>query len=307
MHRFYGSGGWCDDRRRLAARVSRIGIRFLVAGLVVWAHPAAAQDGGAADPCRNGIVVPEPQVHAGLVADCEVLWGLRGQWDLSRLNWNLDTPISQWQAVTVSDSGVTQLLLDQRRLGGAIPADLGQLSELESLSLQSNDLTGDIPPELGRLTILQYLDLSENGLTGEIPPEMGRLARLEYLDLSNNDLTGEIPVMGRLAGLEYLDLSDNDLTGGIPPELGQLARLKELDLSHNRLSGPVPPELIELLRQNPEIVVAFSDNEMICVPDSTFAIGDLPVCPPPPAASTSPAAAAGAIGGQDILDGPWLG
>ena len=139
------------------------------------------------------------------------------------------------------------LRLHRNNLTGGIPAELGDLANLQWLSLDDNYLTGGIPPELGKLVSLKVLDLSSNYLTGEIPPELGDLASLERLALWFNNLTGEIPRwLGDLANLERLALSDNGLTGGIPAELGKLVSLKVLDLSSNNLTGEIPPELGDL-------------------------------------------------------------
>ena len=76
---------------------------------------------------------------------------------------------------------------------GEIPPEIGQLTNLESLVLNSNQLTGEIPPEIGNLTNLTYLNMGYNQLTGEIPPEIGNLTNLTYLSLHSNLLTGVIP------------------------------------------------------------------------------------------------------------------
>ena len=54
-----------------------------------------------------------------------------------------------------------------------------------------NQLTGEIPAELGSLTNLKRLYLNSNQLTGEIPAELGDLAWNGCG--SDNQLTGEIP------------------------------------------------------------------------------------------------------------------
>ena len=46
-----------------------------------------------------------------------------------------------------------------------------------------NQLTGGIPAELGNLANLQHLYLSGNELTGAIPAELGNLANLQRLSL----------------------------------------------------------------------------------------------------------------------------
>lgn len=229
-----------------------------------WAEPVAAQDGEAAELCRNGVVADPPV--PGLVADCEVLWVLRDQLNLSSLNWNADTSIWQWRGVTTR---ITRTLRDYR---------------VTHLRLSFGGLSGAIPAELGQLDSLQVLDLSYNDLTGEIPPELGQLASLQVLDLSHNDLTGEIPPeVVQLAGLRSLNLSHNRLSGPLPPELSEIVLRPEgkVDLSHNRLSGPLPPELSEMLLQNPEVRISvnLSGNEMICVPDwPSFAFVGGPIC-----------------------------
>ncbi len=117
-------------------------------------------------------------------------------------------------------------------LTGNIPAELGDLENLEYLDLWNNELSGEIPSELGDLTNLEWLFLHSNGLSGEIPEELGDLENLEWLYLYNNDLSGEIPEeLGDLTNLESLWLSRNDLSGEIPGELGDLTHLECLYLS----------------------------------------------------------------------------
>jgi hypothetical protein len=109
------------------------------------------------------------------------------------------------------------------------------------LSLPGLSLAGAIPPELSNCTNLQSLDLSSNALSGAIPTELSKLLNLAVLNLSANALSGAIP--RELAGCAYLnviDLHANQLSGPIPDELGLLVRLSAFDVSYNRLSGPVP-------------------------------------------------------------------
>ena len=170
-------------------------------------------------------------------------------------NWLTDRPISEWEGVTVDDSGrVTVLWFVSNKLTGPIPPELGLLTQLRRLILSDNDLTGPIPPELGRLTQLQELNISSAAatifagvrgqLTGPIPPELGALTKLKRLDLGFNELSGLIPPeLGALTNLQWLYLYSNELSGPIPPELGALTQLRVLQLSDNSLTGPIPPEL----------------------------------------------------------------
>ena len=187
-------------------------------------------------------------------------------------NWLSNAALSQWHGVTTDVNGrVTRLILSENELDGAIPAELGNLANLEYLFLGDNTLDGEIPPELGNLANLIILSLGGNELDGGIPAELGNLANLDHLFLDGNELSGAIPAeLGDLANLQslfldgnelsggipaelrnltnllYLYLGDNELTGGIPAELGNLANLDHLFLDGNELSGAIPAELGDL-------------------------------------------------------------
>ena len=238
---------------------------------------AAPQDacviGGAATDAAN----------TGLVSDCETLLEakdkLEGTGATRTLNWSADTPMANWYGVVLSGTPqrVTYLRLHgqnedaetgtvEAKLNGTIPAELGQLSELtvlynqtgevpgalgnlanlEWLSLYDNDLTGAIPTELADLSNLERLYLNHNDLTGQIPGDLGEMSSLTHLFLHRNQLTGTIPAdeWDGLDNLEWLSLYGNDLTGGIPTDLTGLSKLERLYLHENRnLGGTIPAEL----------------------------------------------------------------
>ena len=191
--------------------------------------------------------VPSAASNPGLVADCEALLAARDTLAGSgTLNWSGSTAIGSWDGVTVDGSPlrVTSLVLSDSQLTGTIPPELGNLNNLERLSLTRNQLTGDIPPELSLLTNLQLLALGGNQLSGEVPSSLGNITNLEELYLWGNQLTGPIPVgLGTLNNLRELSLGENQLTGMIPAELGSLTKLDWLYLSGNQLSGEVPSSL----------------------------------------------------------------
>ncbi|MYH50342.1 MAG: hypothetical protein F4151_12660 [Gammaproteobacteria bacterium] len=147
------------------------------------------------------------------------------------------------------------------RLAGPIPPELGELANLETLSLDSNELSGSIPPELGKLANLKTLSLSRNRLTGTLPPELGNLIRLESLNLAvSYDLTltpprpryvlsGRLPPqLGNLVRLKELDLRGHKFTGTVPSAFARLRALEYLSLTCNSLDGPVP-SVVRQLRQ----------------------------------------------------------
>eukprot|EP01046_Picozoa_sp_COSAG06_P022713 COSAG06_NODE_1773_length_8428_cov_7.738384_1_plen_535_part_00 len=140
-------------------------------------------------------------------------------------------------------------------MSGSIPSELGDLTNLQVLSLNSNpSLSGTIPSELGDLTNLQQLGLYSNpSLSGTIPSELGELTNLQKLYLhSNPSLSGTIPSeLGDLTNLQTLYLDSNpSLSGTIPSELGELTNLEYLFLYLSPwLSGTIPSELGEQLYQ----------------------------------------------------------
>ena len=205
---------------------------------------------------------PEPAVvdtdRAALVALYDATDG--ANWT-SNDNWLSNRPIGEWHGVTTDRSGrVTELSLEINQLSGEIPAELGNLANLQELWLWDNQLSGEIPAELGNLSSLEALWLDDNQLSGEIPAELGNLSSLEWLAIEFNQLSGEIPAeLGNLANLEVLDLGHNQLSGEIPAELGNLANLVWLYLGHNQLSGKIPTDMGSLANL---VDLSFSVNQL---------------------------------------------
>ena len=233
---------WFSTAKAGCASYRRFALGLLVVGLANSAVPVTAQEDAASSPCANGIVVPNPQDHLGLVADCEVLLAVHEQLDgslLSYLDWSADLPITEWYGIAVSDSRVRELSLSGR-------SSISQEWD-DFVFVHFETLWGSIPPELGQLTNLTNLDLGGNDLTGVIPLELTQLTNLTNLNLGYNELTGPIPLeLTQLTNLTNLDLGYNELTGPIPPELTQLTNLTNLPLGGNELTGPIPLELTQL-------------------------------------------------------------
>ena len=273
---------------RQAAQVIRLGICLLGAGMVGWEEPASAQDANTpirqgqsiAELCRNGVVVPEPQDHPGLVADCAALLGALSQWDAPGLNWSQESPIRQWEGVHLSEvakvtllSTSSELRVTHLRLGypynlDVLPPEIGRLSRLEHLEFSVSKLK-TIPPEIGQLVQLKHLALQNNNLE-VLPPDIGQLSRLEYLALFANELKAIPSEIGQLTQLETLYLSGNEL-GAIPSEIGQLTQLETLYLSGNELEV-LPPEIGQLSKLED---LALSGNALETIPSELSQLGNL--------------------------------
>ena len=126
-------------------------------------------------------------------------------------NWLSNGPLGEWHGVsTDADGRVAELDLDGKQLSGPIPSELGNLANLESLSLRDNQLSGPIPSELGNLDNLEWLILDSKQLSGPIPSELGNLDNLRALSLGNNQFSGCVPV-------KMLDMTANYVTSvGLP-------------------------------------------------------------------------------------------
>ncbi|CAA7045312.1 unnamed protein product [Microthlaspi erraticum] len=160
------------------------------------------------------------------------------------------------------------------RTTGPLPANIGALSNLDTLTVKGNRFTGPIPSSLSNLTRLNYLNLGGNLLTGAIPLGFANLKLLSNLNLDDNRLSGTIPNIfksmtklriltlsrNRFSGklpssmaslaqtLAFLELSQNNLSGSIPSYLSRFNKLDTLDLSKNRFSGAVPKSLAKLTK-----------------------------------------------------------
>ena len=92
-------------------------------------------------------------------------WGRRD-------NWLTEAPLEEWYGVTVNGDGrVSGLNLSGNRLWGAIPEELGKLSDLETLDLSANrNLGGPLPMELAALGRLRMLRTHDSDLCAPIDP-----------------------------------------------------------------------------------------------------------------------------------------
>lgn len=159
------------------------------------------------------------------------------------VGWSKENSLEAFEgASTNSDGKVSRLEMNNKGLN-VLPPEIGQLVNLEYMSLYSNELE-DIPFEIWQLTNLSFLALSGNNIAS-VPPEIRQLVNLEYLSLGGNELEAmphEIWQLTNLIGLslEYIGL------GVIPPEIRQLVNLESLSLVGNKLKT-IPAEIGQLV------------------------------------------------------------
>ena len=139
--------------------------------------------------CSSGTAVPDAANNPGLVSDCEALLASRDTLaGTATLNWSADTPIADWDGITLDGTPqrVIRLSFFRRGLSGVIPAELGSLAKLQFLYLDDNQLTGEIPPELGDLANLKRLGVTDNRFTGSLPQSLTNLTSLEHMRFLSN-------------------------------------------------------------------------------------------------------------------------
>jgi internalin A len=124
-----------------------------------------------------------------------------------------------------------------------IPAQIGELTNLRTLSLSNNQLR-NLPGEMGHLTNLKTLYINSNQLK-KLPVEIGKLTNLNTLSLYSNKLESLPVEIGCLLNLSSLSLGHNELTN-IPSEIGKLIKVNSLYLNNNQLIN-LPASIGELI------------------------------------------------------------
>jgi len=162
-------------------------------------------------------------------------------------------------------------------IGGSLPSQLGQLTDLEDMVGGNSNFVGTIPPSIGncsKLKVFLMCGVSGFGFEGSIPAEIGKLKELKQLNLcTNTRMKSWLPTeMGQMEKLEELGLSGNEgIAGPLPTELGLLTNLKDISIGVTEISGSIPAELAQLTKL--ELVDMTSTRLSGIVPD---AICDIP-------------------------------
>ena len=108
--------------------------------------------------------VPPPPSHESDIAVLTDLYNATdgANWKRSG-NWLTDVSLSEWYGVrTDTDGRVTRLYLGDNNLSGTLPAALGNMASLKSLSISNNQLAGQLPSELTQLAYLTLLYFDYN-------------------------------------------------------------------------------------------------------------------------------------------------
>ncbi|KAJ0237207.1 inactive receptor kinase [Hirschfeldia incana] len=201
-----------------------------------------------------------------------------------------------WHGVHCDSGRVTALRLPGAGLFGSLPVGgIGNLTELQTLSLRFNSLSGPIPSDFSNLLRLRYLYLQGNGFSGEIPEFLFTLPGIIRINLGENKFSGRIPSnVNNATRLVTLYLEKNQLTGSIP-EIN--ITLQQFNVSSNQLNGSIPVSLSGFP------VTAFDGNTLCgkplnpCEGDAVSPVSPPSVSPSSPGKKDSGKLSAGAIAG----------
>ncbi|RHN41175.1 putative protein kinase RLK-Pelle-LRR-XII-1 family [Medicago truncatula] len=129
-------------------------------------------------------------------------------------------------------------------IGGYIPLEVGNMSNLLFFDMYDNNINGPIPRSVKGLQKLQHLSLSKNGLQGSFIEEFCEMKSLGELYLNNNKLSGVLPTcLGNMSSIIRLYIGSNSLNSKIPSSLWSVIDILQVDLSSNAFIGNLPPEI----------------------------------------------------------------
>ena len=150
---------------------------------------------------------------------------------------------TKWKGVKCNSSGsVTAINLANQSLMGTLPSDIGSLSQLITLNLQSNSFSGPLP-SFASLSSLQEIYLDSNNFTSVPSGCFQGLTSLVTLTMSQNSKLDPWKFPTELAdssGLVTLNMGSCNMFGSIPDIFSSFPNLQDLRLSKNRFTGSLP-------------------------------------------------------------------
>lgn len=143
---------------------------------------------------------------------------------------------------------LTLLNLEENRLSGRVPSEIGDCEKLKGLFLRDNDLSETIPEEIRKCFELEELSLRNNKFSGLVPKEISELKELRSLKINDNKLEGELPEeLGALKSLNTFHCHNNNLSGSVPAAIDES---QTIDIKYSNTNGN-PSDIEAPIREEP--------------------------------------------------------
>ncbi|XP_049365760.1 receptor-like kinase TMK4 [Solanum verrucosum] len=153
------------------------------------------------------------------------------------------TNVCKWSGVSCDSSGrVSSISLISKSLGGQLPPDLNQLSNLQTFNIQKNRISGSLP-SLSNLPSLQDVHLDSNNFTSVPTNFLSGLTNLQKFSIDDNPGLPPWTIPDSLTdstSLADFSASNANIMGQIPDVFGSFPSLESLRLSYNNLTGFLP-------------------------------------------------------------------
>lgn len=174
------------------------------------------------------------------------LYHMTSGWRI-KSRWLDGGSICRWHGIECVDEEVTSIDLGGNGMFGYLPTQLASLSMLRVLNIDESRLSGTLPSELGSLQKLETILLASNPkLSGTLPHLVS--AKITTLDVSNSRLSGTLSAgffHSSSRHLQRLQLDHTRLSGTVAPSLGSCTKALQYLFVHASpaLSGTLPSEL----------------------------------------------------------------
>lgn len=192
-----------------------------------------------------------PAMETDILSDSMALIAIYNAWDgkgLWKDMWDLKKPLDKWTGVTVSlvdgKRRVTALNFESKSAKGDIPAELGNLRALTSLTLVvSNRVKGAIPNSLSFAKGMTTLYLRGSVSITGIPKDIGQWTELETLDFEGTSVTELPESLSQCSKLKYFNATQlsekapQKLAGNITKSFANKPELLVLKLGVTDLKG----------------------------------------------------------------------
>ncbi|KAJ3371991.1 putative aminopeptidase npepl1, partial [Kappamyces sp. JEL0680] len=138
------------------------------------------------------------------------------------------------------------IYIEECGLAGPLPAEIGNITTLNTLQIRTTQLSGPLPASVGNLVGLVELNVDNNALTS-IPLEINNLVHLDRLDISHNPFTEPLPSLVQLKSLTWLTMNNCSFHGKFPSWISTLSNLTTLYVGSNKFE--FLPDLVFDMKQ----------------------------------------------------------